>query len=101
MRSLAGDGLLSANSEIRRFMVPSTALAFDTLPRRLIALPGVYRPQADTWLLAEALSHEPMGADSDVLDIGTGTGALALPAARTGARVEPSTSRGPRSSRPA
>ncbi|MCX4986654.1 HemK2/MTQ2 family protein methyltransferase [Streptomyces sp. NBC_00572] len=69
-------------------MVPSTAPAFDPLPRRLIALPGVYRPQADTWLLAEALSHEPMGADSDILDIGTGTGALALSAARTGARVE-------------
>ncbi|MFI9742371.1 HemK2/MTQ2 family protein methyltransferase [Streptomyces sp. NPDC052494] len=69
-------------------MVPSTALAFGTLPRRLIVLPGVYRPQADTWLLAEALSHERVDADTDVLDIGTGTGALALSAARTGARVE-------------
>ncbi|MEU1867715.1 HemK2/MTQ2 family protein methyltransferase [Streptomyces gardneri] len=69
-------------------MVPSTALAFGTLPRALIALPGVYRPQADTWLLAEALSHERMDADTDVLDIGTGTGVIALSAARTGARVE-------------
>ncbi|GGY08827.1 HemK2/MTQ2 family protein methyltransferase [Streptomyces tanashiensis] len=69
-------------------MVPTTAPSFGTLPGRLIVLPGVYRPQADTWLLEEALSQEPMDADTHVLDIGTGTGALALSAARTGARVE-------------
>ncbi|MFD4371358.1 HemK2/MTQ2 family protein methyltransferase [Streptomyces sp. NPDC058486] len=69
-------------------MVPPTALGFATLPGRLIALPGVYRPGTDTWLLAEALSQERVDADTDVLDIGTGTGALALSAARTGARVE-------------
>ncbi|MFF3839121.1 HemK2/MTQ2 family protein methyltransferase [Streptomyces sp. NPDC001930] len=69
-------------------MVPTTAQSFGTLPRRLLALPGVYRPQADTRLLVEALSRERMDADTDVLDIGTGTGALALSAARTGARVE-------------
>ncbi|MET9678453.1 HemK2/MTQ2 family protein methyltransferase [Streptomyces sp. NPDC006482] len=68
-------------------MVPSTALALGALPARLIVLPGVYRPQTDTWLLAQALSHEEMGAATDVLDIGTGTGALALSAARTGAHV--------------
>lgn len=68
-------------------MVPSTALALGALPARLIVLPGVYRPQTHTWLLAEALSHEEMDAATDVLDIGTGTGALALSAARTGARV--------------
>lgn len=67
--------------------MPSTALALGALPARLIVLPGVYRPQSDTWLLAEALSHEEMDAATDVLDIGTGTGALALSAARTGARV--------------
>lgn len=53
----------------------------------LIAPPGVYRPQADTLLLAEALSHETLGPGSAVMEIGTGTGALALRAATTGARV--------------
>ncbi|MFZ3494095.1 HemK2/MTQ2 family protein methyltransferase [Streptomyces sp. 5.8] len=68
-------------------MVPSTAITLGALPARLIALPGVYRPQTDTLLLAQALSHEGMDPDTEVLDIGTGTGALALSAARTGARV--------------
>lgn len=54
---------------------------------RLIALPGVYRPQADTWLLAEALGDEHLGPQDQVLEIGTGTGALALRAAARGARV--------------
>jgi release factor glutamine methyltransferase len=45
--------------------------------------PGVYRPQGDTWLLAEALRTVRVGVR--VLDVGTGTGALALAAARGGA----------------
>ncbi|WP_329130362.1 methyltransferase [Streptomyces sp. NBC_01476] len=60
------------------------------LPRNLGALwtlPGVYAPQADTYLLARALHNEGVTADMDVLDIGTGSGALALLAARMGARV--------------
>ncbi|MEU9237599.1 HemK2/MTQ2 family protein methyltransferase [Streptomyces subrutilus] len=52
-----------------------------------MALPGVYRPQADTLLLAEALSQEKLGPRTDALEIGTGTGALALHAAGRGARV--------------
>ncbi|MEU6944731.1 HemK2/MTQ2 family protein methyltransferase [Streptomyces sp. NPDC046316] len=65
----------------------ATALTLGALPAGLIALPGVYRPQADTRLLAHALAHEELGPGTDVLEIGTGTGALALHAARRRARV--------------
>ncbi|MFG2714227.1 HemK2/MTQ2 family protein methyltransferase [Streptomyces goshikiensis] len=66
----------------------STALTRgDTLSAGLIALPGVYRPQADTRLLAEALTREDLRSRRDVLEIGTGTGVLALHAAGRGARV--------------
>ncbi|MFG2989264.1 HemK2/MTQ2 family protein methyltransferase [Streptomyces sp. NPDC048257] len=65
----------------------STALTGGTLPGDLIALPGVYQPQADTILLAEALAQEDIGPRTDALEIGTGTGALALHAAGRGARV--------------
>ncbi|MEU2249243.1 HemK2/MTQ2 family protein methyltransferase [Streptomyces sp. NPDC019224] len=54
---------------------------------RLWLLPGVYAPQADTRLLARALQAEGLTADMDVLDVCTGSGALALLAARSGARV--------------
>ncbi|MET9694921.1 HemK2/MTQ2 family protein methyltransferase [Streptomyces sp. NPDC006514] len=52
-----------------------------------MALPGVYQPQADTLFLAEALAQEELGPRTDALEIGTGTGALALHAAGRGARV--------------
>ncbi|MFF9431874.1 HemK2/MTQ2 family protein methyltransferase [Streptomyces sp. NPDC014746] len=58
-----------------------------SLPGGLVALPSVYRPQADTHLLAEALAREELAPDARVLEIGTGTGALALNAARRGAEV--------------
>ncbi|MFD3663740.1 HemK2/MTQ2 family protein methyltransferase [Streptomyces sp. NPDC058659] len=65
----------------------STTLTSGPLPGGLVALPGVYRPQADTRLLAEALAGEEVGPLTDALEIGTGTGALALHAARRGATV--------------
>jgi release factor glutamine methyltransferase len=52
-----------------------------------LVFPGVYAPQEDTALLAGALSEEPLPPDADVLDVGTGSGALAIEAARRGARV--------------
>ena len=49
--------------------------------------PGVYRPQTDTRLLGRAMRREGVGAETDVLDLGTGSGMLAVEAARLGGRV--------------
>ncbi|MDQ3787927.1 MAG: methyltransferase [Actinomycetota bacterium] len=49
----------------------------------LTRLPGVYRPQHDTWLLAGALAEAGISPGASVLDIGCGTGALSLAAAST------------------
>lgn len=51
----------------------------------MLTCPGVYRPQADTWLLAEQLERVRLPSRAQVLDIGTGTGALALAAVEAGA----------------
>ncbi|WP_432024418.1 HemK2/MTQ2 family protein methyltransferase [Streptomyces parvus] len=56
-------------------------------PGRVVRFPGVYRPQTDTLLLALAMRREGIGPGTDLLDLCTGTGALALHAARLGARV--------------
>ena len=51
----------------------------------ILRLPGVYPPQHDTSLLADALLFERLTARSRVLDLCTGTGALAVAASAAGA----------------
>jgi release factor glutamine methyltransferase len=48
--------------------------------------PGVYRAEGDTELLTGAMREGGHARDRDVLDVGTGGGALAVAAARAGAR---------------
>ncbi|MEV7004512.1 HemK2/MTQ2 family protein methyltransferase [Streptomyces sp. NPDC093982] len=52
-----------------------------------LAPPGVYAPQEDTDLLIGALRDEPLPHGASVLDVGTGSGALAIEAARRGTHV--------------
>ncbi|WP_370695381.1 HemK2/MTQ2 family protein methyltransferase [Patulibacter sp.] len=53
-------------------------------PIRVRTLPGVYGPQTDSWLLAQALGREDL-VGARVLDLCTGSGLLAVTAARAGA----------------
>jgi release factor glutamine methyltransferase len=53
---------------------------------RLVRLPGVFRPRSDTWMLARETVASLRGDDS-VLELCTGSGAVALEAAAAGARV--------------
>jgi release factor glutamine methyltransferase len=53
---------------------------------RIASLPGVFRPRSDTWLLAAALRRRPQLRGGAVLDVCTGSGAIAIAAALAGAR---------------
>jgi release factor glutamine methyltransferase len=67
---------------------PGRLAARPVVPRpapRLVRLPGVYRPQEDTALLAEAIGDLPVPPGARALDLCTGTGAQAIALARRGA----------------
>ena len=53
---------------------------------RMVRLPGVFQPRSDTWLLAAHLRRQPQVTGA-VLDVCTGSGALAITAALAGART--------------
>ncbi len=53
----------------------------------MLTVPGVYAPQHDTHLLMRVVGRENIAAGPRVLELGTGSGALAVHAARLGARV--------------
>jgi release factor glutamine methyltransferase len=52
---------------------------------RIVTLPGVFRPHSDTWLLAGCLRGQALPPAASVLDVCTGSGALAVAAALRGA----------------
>ncbi|MFD0484789.1 HemK2/MTQ2 family protein methyltransferase [Kineococcus sp. GCM10028916] len=52
----------------------------------MLRLPGTYRAQGDTSLLADTLTRGQSVVGRRVLDLGTGSGALAVAAVRAGAR---------------
>ena len=61
--------------------IPEEGLVTMFLGTELVVLPGVFPPKADSALLAEGLRLEGV---KNVLDLGTGTGALAIWAAQRG-----------------
>ena len=48
-------------------------------------LPGVFHPRSDTWLLADVVRRQDALRGADVLEVGTGSGAIAVAAAKGGA----------------
>lgn len=59
-----------------------TAQTTDACP--MWTLPGVFAPISDSWMLARAAASEPPGPDGRSLDLCTGSGVVAVAAARAG-----------------
>ena len=69
--------------------MPSVSAATATIGRgalKVRALPGVWRPHSDARMLAQLVAESGFATGVDVLDVFTGSGALALAAAASGAR---------------
>ena len=49
-------------------------------------IPGVFTPRSDTWLLADVVRAQGALRGADVLELGTGSGAIGVAAATAGAR---------------
>jgi len=71
-----------AQQQLEWKAIPEDGKIMSFLGAELVVLPGVFPPKEDTALLAE---HLPISGSETVLDLGTGTGALALWAAQQGA----------------
>ena len=54
---------------------------------RIVTMPGVFRPHSDCRLLASEMRDRELASGACVLDLFTGSGALAVAAARAGART--------------
>jgi len=54
---------------------------------RVLALPGVFQPRSDTWMLIDAVRSQRLAPGARVLDLCTGSGAIAVAAALCGASV--------------
>src|SRR5437763_60686 len=52
---------------------------------RLLPLPGVFQPPSDAWMVADYVRQARLAAGRRVLDLCTGSGVLAIAAARSGA----------------
>lgn len=69
-----------------RGVTASSSRAGDRSALRIRTLPGVWRPHSDAVMVARLVAESGLAVDADVLDMFTGSGALALSAARLGAR---------------
>jgi release factor glutamine methyltransferase len=54
---------------------------------RLVVVPGVFRPRSDSWMLTESLRELSRGTPFEALDLCTGSGVVAIAAARLGGNV--------------
>ncbi len=54
---------------------------------RLLPIPGVFQPRSDTWMLIDAVRSLGLAPGARVLDLCTGSGAIAVAAAMCGASV--------------